>query len=532
MASIEESKTVVFGPDLWRQGTRGVAGSFSGRPYISNMRLYADGSLGPRPRWKRYGQEVSGGATTYGDSVTDTIFPTPCYTVAALDQDGFLVVNSTDVDFVWSTTSHNSTNAGADPTDTNGPHSWVSRVNEYEWIVNLLWINLVNPTLGTFNTFSIRTDLEATFTLGAGANTFVFCGGALHNGRYFIWGYDVTTNGVRSYTNRIWYSDQYDYDTFTSADQFFDIDGEVSGAASLGPNLLIWNNTGEWYILQGGRDDPANGTLTPLGPNRIPAACRPVARYDGVLLFEGSDQQSMVVVSPTGDHDDVSLLHLGFIEDLIQFDYPTPPGYPAASSINNVAFVPYISALTPHGYHQARGVWTEETWGLDTEDNHQLSMEERLGFECLAVLDDTGPDWKIFTRQMYVDGPEEDDGADPFAEVQNGAVHMPRLWEPDMEVRVTRVIVSGRYWKGDDHSALAMTCSIDDGAGSTHSTTASETFSSYSDATGGGPYRVVFKPNGDGMPFTRYSEVKLTGIVSFSVEEVTVEYEVSQQELL
>ena len=56
-----------FDTSTWHQGTRGQLSSVhTERAQITNMRLYPDGSLGPRPRWKRYGQDASGGATTYG----------------------------------------------------------------------------------------------------------------------------------------------------------------------------------------------------------------------------------------------------------------------------------------------------------------------------------------------------------------------------------------------------------------------------------------------------------------------------------
>jgi len=516
---MSQRKTKQFGTSTWKKGSRGLLGPWAtDQARIVDMRLALDGSLIPRPRFEEYidlTSRTSNSAVVFPARYFDTSIPTY--------RDGYFIGDSTSCAFHLSgSASSFATGTGLAAVDTN---TTITQISGTQWLAGHWLIDLKGTTGITVT--NVFTALEAAFE--PGTRTTTVNGSTVHQGRAFYWGTIYNASSVLEQANRIWYSDPYDYSVFTSATQFFDVDSDVEGCASVGSNLFIWTITGDWYVLQG-RGDPADGTLNSLGKGRIPGLRRMAVRQDNALYFLASDKSAIVRVTEGGLIDDTSLGRLGFDADgeiYISNLAPTP----TASSLSNSIYVPNDIPESDefHARHLWNGCWTEETLsGSLSFTTSFVGTNESNNTEMLAHF--VGGNWVINQRQILAKGPIEDVGAIVHAEEPEGVIGLPRIYDPMHPVRVGRVIIDGRYWKGGDYSNPTLGVTAVDGKGGTHTSEtgpSADALATLPDGEGV-PIRMVVQPASDGFtPWTHFVDLTIDSLFSIAIENVTVEYEVS-----
>lgn len=507
--------TRTFGPDAWAQGTRGILGAWAtSRAHIENLRLWKDGSLGPRPKWY-----LDVNLTTQTNANT-LIHPGRfIHSTIGTITDGFFVVAPTITTFYgWGSTSVVASFTAT--YDNISPDMFVSQIDETTYLVGdyLLEFTGIAPLMSSTD---VRAAIVARFGI-AGLQR--MAGSAVHQGRAFYWGTDTPISATYP-LNRIYYSDAYAYGTFTSATQFFDVDGEIQGAVSVGANLFIWTITGEWFVLQG-RGDPADGTLNSIGRGRLPGQGRRPVRFDNHALFLASDATTTVSLGEGGDLDDSGLRRVAFSG--ASYDYFSSATIPnvAANSVENAVIVgAHTIATDPQAFQLWNGAWTEESWDDDLTMGTARTFRagEILSDEIMAVYDSN---WKMYRRDVSIDAPEVSSG---FAETPEAKIELPRINDPLHRVRVNRVIVDCRYWKGASYETPQITGTIADGEGATASLLlgpSTDLLASAPNATGD-PLRMVFTPS-DLMPYTHFTDIKFSAMKGLAIERVSVEIETTK----
>lgn len=440
-------KLITHGPDTWAKGTRGLLnGHATDKPRIVDARMYRDGSLGPRPRWTLGGtvdlSGVDGGfpGTVRVGPVNDTVSRFMAIStggVEAYDETGAPTVSGTV--------------PGANDWGIAGP--W----NEIDTNTYLVGHILIEVGSGAITTQSVANTLYTTFASGIFLNRpplAVKQSGysMVHQGRAFYWGLDLVAN-----TNRLYYSDPYDYITFSEdglggTTQFFDVDGEVGGCISINSNLFIWTTSGEWFVLQG-RGNPANGTLNSIGPGRIPSNWP--ARIDNGAVFLASDLTTIVNIGSGGQMDDISLAYLG--------DRKVPTFEPVirttTDSIVNSILVPTTQDTVRSNHN---GVWTEEDLPFTISTvNSELIANEGAALE-LFIENPSGSDFDVYYRESMLDAPQ----AGSAFESPVSKLTLPRVVVPGAQLRIRRVVVDVRTYDTTD-PAPTLSVEVRDGDNNT-----------------------------------------------------------------
>lgn len=522
-----DRKTISFDAGTWLKGTRGqvATAASDGRPSLVNMRLYPDGGLGPRPRWRRWGNTASGGAIFYGDTnqghVQFVRFTTS--TPSLIDQRGLVVVGSSNTRGHYiSGGSHQTLSNIATVTAQGGP--FIDRITDTQWMMNGLYI----VTNGNTNISVTSAQAALATRFGLTAADFRLTGQAIHQGRSYFSGPSIPALSVHSITapNRVYYSDANAYATFTSATQFFDVDGYIQGMASTGNNLLIWTREGIWYVLQG-RGNPANGTLTKLGPGQVPHkyndGTTPNLRDN--LLFSRSGRNGLVSVGSGGGMDDAALAHLAFVGTADSTNYSVRG---AASGRHGTAIIPDQNTAMA-AYVLNRGSWSYETWGMSSQNASYAGMDEDEAEEALFLYV-SGSGWAVYRRPMFITAPEAAISGDAFAETPTGIVRLPRIMDPMQDTKITRVIIDARYWKGASYDAPDMDVLVGtgfDGPTSTFVQGPSDGLLSGLANESGIEVRLEYTPDG-AMPFSHMNDVVIQNITSIVIDKVTVEFETTR----
>ncbi len=528
-----------FGPDTWVQGTRAlIEPHATSKPLIENMRVWSDGLLGPRPLWTDPVINI----TDANENIATLIRPAE---FVYLDEyyEGYLSVSPSYVRFY---NRSGTLLAEASATTQTGRHMTATRITDTHWLVGKMWINLRRDSVSVGTWPIVTVDANAALKTAFSLFTHTVKGSTVHQGRAFYWGYGSDAVAVPYPSNRVYYSDSVvasgysAYHTFSSATQFFDVDGEVLGCVSVGSNLMIWTREGRWFVMQGS-GDPATATFSYLGTGKIPNADRWPLIWDRTVYFVSSDETSLVSINAGGIVEDRELAYLGFRKTPAAFysgSKGTPnddsPVVPALSSLYNSALFPYLNTSARHN---RSGVWTEETWDwtdldIDADNEYQVAIDERNGREMLAVWD-SGSDWNIHEREIMNDEPSPSPAGDwseyseDYVDVP-GRVVLPRIFEPDKQVRIKKVIIDAVTWEstGTFHPAATMTVKVNDGKATTTPLTlgpASDPLSSVPD-TDRKPIRIV--ATGAPTSYTSFSDVSLEDIEGIAIETVMVEYEI------
>lgn len=530
---MSRTQVVRFGADTWRKGTRGLTRQPTEMPRISNMRVWDDGSLGPRPLW------VAEANLPTSIGSTAKLWPCRFSTDSFLSTgtSGFAAVDDGEVSFFrYGDTTAYATVATTMRAITEG--STLSQCSAFEWLLGRYHLLMVDSTVAyapvvTDVSTAIATRFGTTFSTG------VTMGSCVHQGRGYYWAPDQTAGVGTPWRNfnRIYYSDDLTaaapYRTFTSASQYFDIDGRIAGLLSLGPNLLIWTEAGDWFVLQG-RGDPSLGTLNALGKNRIPGAKRYPQIYDQVGYFLSSDTQAIVKVSSGGQFEERELAHLGVSGAALAYN-ETPPVGMAISSLSNSILAPAFNGGDHR--HLYNGVWTTEAWGTSVFGNFQVGTDDTENREMLFFYNSGTTRWQYSYRDITNDQPSYSIGGAfaEYTEVEDCELGLPRLFSPTEQVRVRRVIIDARTFSsnGTYWPSASMEAWVYDGKDDLHQLVlgpASQPLSGVPNV-GHTPIRIVATPSST-LPFTSFSDVELLAMKGIAIESVTVEFEISGGQIL
>lgn len=514
-----DSKFVSFGPDTWAKGTRGLTGAHAtDMPKLQDCMLYRDGSLGPRPKW-----QTKLLTETDADFPSDeTLFFACPFRYIDTYYPGFIFIGPNQINWYDEAGTLFAQRSGAGsgvPGVTT--RSKVTRIDTENWLVDNRVITLYDPGVS----FVPHTIGAATVDLSVFGTINVY-GSTIHQGRSFFWGLDVSF-GFQRYRNRVWYSDAYDYDLASSALQYFDVDGNIAGLVSLGSTLAIWTEQGDWYALQG-VGNPANATLSKIGPQRIPPKLSQATRVDQTALFYSSDGMVMCTMDLGGEVDDLSLERLGINRSAYNYsESGTTPRMSANSLLNTITAPksPLHNVLA-----SANGVWYEEQWGMTTYGiEPQVSSDANERVQWVAIYDSGLSGWGVFKREMTIDQPEDPTG---FAETLTSTITLPRITMPDATLRVTQVVLDIRSYSPDT-PAPVVSVSVADGHNVVTAMTTGPAVPPFSGVLGaygqGRSHRIAafVEP----LSFTHFSDIA----VSFSglvIERISVEYQVSPEGVL
>jgi hypothetical protein len=529
---VSTSQTVKFGAQTWQKGTRGLLSPHAtDKCRIENMRFYDDGSLGPRPLWLADDTEfdVKFGANAkifparynYGDG-------------AAPQTEGYFIVEGADWEYYRDGTSTAYAEFTGSLTFAGDEHSSLSQIDDENWLLDEYLITLAGPAPATPKTIDV-TDVGAAIDTKFGGGDNIQCrGSVIHQGRAFYYG-PMFSGTAYDFSNRFYYSDPYNaaghgYGVFTSAEQFIDVDGVIKGMTSIGANLFIWTEEGEWYMLQG-RGDPSLGTLNSLGKGRIPGQNRFATRHDRKAMFLSSDTQTIVTLNEGGGFDEDALSYLGGDTTAVPYNEDAP-GAMAISSLQNSILQPfYLSTLARHRYN---GVWADEAWGVTTYGAFVVATSEYLEREHLIVrVQGASTLWTVYKRQITQDSPNSSGGGAwaEYAETENMELDLPRLSDPVRQVRVKRIVIDARTWEstGTFWPSAAMTVKVEDGKGNLNTLVLgpdSQPLSGVDDVANS-PIRIVATPT-EMLPYTHFSDVQFSAMIGVAIENVSVELEISE----
>ena len=520
---MSSTNRVRFGADIWSKGHRGLEKAHtSQRASIKNMRLYTNGILGPRPLWEDY-------VIQFDNAFHDTDTRIMCV------HDGVMSIASTG-----RYKNYGSNTTVTTTTDTRDLERYVRHeaLGYQKYMVGTLLLDTLAAE-SVITADDALTDLGTQFSITNTINVMT------HQGRAFFWG------GGGSLPYRVYYSDSVvtagdaAYYTITGSDQYFDVGYNVEGVASLGANLLIWDDSGNWTIMQG-TGDPAEATFNSLRDGRIPRNIPP-SILDGELIFHSDDDQALVVVNGAGQMDDETLRHLGRSETNTRTtwnpaDEPIAP-VPAVNSAGNTMIIPNYDKS---GLHLYNGVWTYEEWDISTtlltvgpgaSPLLQVDVDQGNNKEILAIAsyNAVGTTWDVHERDLTVSAPSTSaigdfsEYAESYANAY-GEVILPRIMDPTKQVRVKTVIIDGVTWSQTEatYPAAGLDIVVSDGKGNDTTLTLGPTATPFSDQPNGTetPIRLV----GTGAPtvYTSFSDVKITNLVGVGIESVTVEFEISE----
>ena len=525
---MSENQIVRFGPETWRKGHRGkLLPHATDKPFLENLQQWTNGHLGPRPWWQDTPVQLSalitqnariiGANYSYGQT-------------GGQGEPGILAVGSSEVEFYRESDNYATVYAN-NATGVPNVHknSWVTQIDTFNWLVHDSLVLSAGPAPAvpkTITVTSLATAVDSRFGGGAAIQT---VGSTVHQGRSFIWG-GMLSGSTVSAENRIYYSDAYAYTTFTSATQFFDVDGSVQGCMSLGSNLVIWTQEGRWYVLQG-RGDPSLGTLNFVGFQRIPPPDMQPAHQDGSGVFLSADGNAICQVNGSGAVDDTSLLYLG--------PNANPGGYidlrdipsPESSSLYNFTMVPTSNTEMLVQYE---GVWYREKNVVAVFDDHQRGIQPQTGRLLLMEWNTATSRWDVFFRTPVLTGLDEDSLGNAFVagfyETSAAQLYLPRLSDPTKQIRVKRIVIDGQTWSGNGlfSPGAAVSVVVYDGKeGDATMVLGPESTPLASQPSRVAPVRIVATPP-DMMPYTSFSDIKLENMKGIAIQTITVEVEISQ----
>lgn len=523
---------VRFGPETWAKGDRGLFGAHAtDKPFLENMRFYADGSLGVRPRWRD--AEI---VLPAGDFDANTrIFPAQYD--AGFDgsyDDGICAVGTSEIAFYKLDGTKWAEATGLTLLGINR-NTTVTRITDILWLVGPVLIRLgqSTPVVGVGAVTVVAYVIPALNAEFGGS--IVIEGSTVHGGRAFYWG-PRTDGGSIVNLNRVYYSDSaitsgdLAYSTFLEASgaQYFDVDGVVRGCVSVGPNLFIWTQDGKWTMMQG-VGEPRTLTFTSLGRARIPGKGAVPAILDRAAVFMSSDLMSMVTMTSGGDIDDSDLGYLGFQAVALPYSEGANPQM-VTSSLYNATLVP-APVVESQARHNWNGVWTFEDWDLSTYGNYQVGTSEDTSQEMLAArVIGMATEWHVYFRETTIAGPEYSDAGDfsEFAEDPTGSVTLPRLFDPNRQVRVLKVTLDIRTYSttGTYFPLPEFTVRVLDGLGNYTTLTIETVNDPYLSRVGS--HRVVASGL---LPYTSFSDVEIVGIKGVTIEAITVDFEANESKV-
>ncbi len=545
-------KTQVFGPTTWVKGDRGLMRTHTtDMPKLINMRVHPNGYLGPRPRWLMSSVALTlasySGVETFGAD-----FHIGSSSVQAEQANsGFVVIKNGVVEFHKLDGTLFAEEAGVSTT----PIVLLTTIPQYvdnETVIyggNVITLGVEGSNIVPYIR-NADASAAANTAFFSGSGTTRFSLGVAHQGRAFYIGYHSSSETIQdpegsgggeattvyAHKNRLWYSDPYDYATFTNDSQFIDFPFEIFGVFSIGASLFIWGPYGDWFMLQG-RGDPASGTLNYLGRQSRPAGRRYPVLHNNIAYFMSHDHKRMVSFDEGGNFDTTSLAHLGLRDEgKVPLD-GSGDAVMWADSILDTILVRGQSNDSTHRHYQ-NGVWTEEDWtGFSNDYDSTAGRYSTIptdGYELLTVTDQvTGITLDAFFRPTYLDHLAQTPSGETEAETDMvGTVKLPLIVDPQQTLRINRVLVDIEGERQTGEASPTMTLTIERQDGTTLDLTIGPESDQLTFTEGGGRERrrLQFEPS-EMDRFTPRAEIILTDIRRLAIEQVTVEYEIGTTEL-
>lgn len=525
---MSETKYAAYGVDVWSKGDRGLLHpSVTDRPSLVNVRVYRDGSLGPRPRW------TFDSTTNTGAGINARIWPARYRYGNGISPgvSGFVAIGTGVLDFYqWGNLVDRPyatyTGAGSPAASLQSQHA---QIDETQWVIGEQLIDLSGPAPATPKSIGLTevgTTLDPAF---AGANQIPVRGAVQHQGRTFYWG-SIFTGTSYSARNRLWYSDAYAPVTFSSSTQYIDFDGGlIEGAVSVGSNLFVWTSAAEWFVIQG-RGNPADASVNAVGPGRRPLLGRPPARLDNTAIFFSSDLTALIVLTEDGTMDEVMLGHLGARESTPSFETITAVTWlaPAADGEVNVVILTMEEARARSMHN---GIWTTEDWGIAQDatypNSEQVGICPQGNAEMLASYRHANATWDVFLRETTIDRPQPAGGVND--ETFTCTLGLPRLVVPSADIRVRSVTVDCRTYSATN-PLPQLAVFVTDGTNTQTAFSTGPNASSLA-SVGEGEKSHQFLYTSAPLSFSQFSDVTIefNGLV---IENVLVEYETSQEPLV
>lgn len=543
--------TAVFSASTWQQGTRGrLDPGATTLARLKDVWVCRDGLVRPRALWDyQFNTDAEGPTATNGGMTgpwwtgayrgdnqltTNQLFMfyvnSSSDFVAMMDEDG------TDTDLTSADPSWELMGA-----DYGNDYVWFTRIDRTKYLVMSDYLVSNDPDFGSgswpsgpeVTVTSARTAIDTAFSL----SSFQCWASTVFDGRAFYAGTAFGTQGG----GRIYYSDLYDYTTFSSATQFFDVDGNVLGMVPLGSSMFIYTDASRWYSFVGGAD-PSTAVLRFLGHQTTPkwgysetsgsrrrGSAQP-RELNGVAYFI-SPEDSLCILTPDGRVDDQSLRHIDCVGSLVP-----DAAYDTLT----------VRSGTKKFYRMQYGVWTEEnmytTATLSKSSTNPMDRALTLDRDkewLRTIRSSSSVDHSfVYSRDTLETNLPTADGSgsndeETYANI-DAQIHLPRLYVEGMRVRIREV-------------AVDMTLEGSDGTGSRcdleiEGPTETATFANVAGAYGtvwdanyndsgrdGKRCRKIFSMLG---PFQSHADVKLTDLRHVAIERVTVKYEVSKDRLL
>lgn len=294
--------------EKWSQGPTGSGNDDAGDYNSVNAQVYENGTLGPRPGWKKL--TVANGTKGH-DAANDEL--AGCLWFRDTDDDDrFALFYRDDSDSdnlkydvfalaspTWSA-GGNTISAQGDTASIHPPgYATTSRHKKVDVWNDGFVLSGIGPYLSVATTNGIGAPTKPTIADGNPASV------TRYRERAYYWGF-------ANKPGRIYYSDPADYAT-VGATSFFDVNldvdsiaGAVTGVWAVANSLLIARRDDSWLVLTG--TSPENGTLREIGRDITPDFLSG-AVFDGQVFFLNRSAQGIVVASPSSV-DANSLRHL------------------------------------------------------------------------------------------------------------------------------------------------------------------------------------------------------------------------------
>ena len=541
-----------FGPETWAKGSSGKAGPFNpdGMAYIENLLVAHDGSLVVTHPWYRWGWHAN--SATYKnligfDQTTNlsgtnfamivpiryrdqAVSPTVHRDALALvDGGGTKIFDAYIIADPLTTYFEDST------VDARGAiqfgFGFLDYTNRYSALIQGMALKSEGVGALDGSVENGRIALGSRFILSG--TSFFYVGSTIHQSRAFYWGFVVdTATGTSMFSNRIWYSDPFDYVNFSEDTQWFEVDGEVRGAVSLGPNLLIWTVEGNWFVIQG-RGDPSKATKHHKGQDRILPLDSQAAIYQDVAIFLSEDGYKLVVIDRDGNPDYETLARFG------AEDVSTNVGRRwSVSSFPKQEVIIAPGSTLGEAYALYRGAWVNEVWSMGAtaftdRAVHRGFPEANREYLSVPVEVSAGVwEHEVYYRSALTSEPSsyvDSAGTQPASTVQ-GKIELPRLWHPESDIKILEVTIDVQYWKAASdpvYDDVAIEVEVEDSKGDTYPFTLGpdSTVISGLPAASPGHVRITATPTAESLPFESWSLVRIQGIQAMAIEQVTVGYE-------
>lgn len=539
-----------FGKEVWAQGTRGEGDPHGDRAFIENMHTYTDGALGIRSKWKMVWEDPSTEQYTNYSKVRGAWNAAPSDFILRNGDDGVSVVRLSDDTELWSWSASTMNDTVANHfIDAQASLARVLFVFNQEGVA-------VPPATPTSTTIPIHTDYS--YSSSSVVTALIWQGRAW----YLVYGYDTGT-AVIPISNRIIYTDLYDFDAFTDSG-YFDLDIDtLAGLVVVDNDLMTYNEDGRWFRLTSGGGPVTSMSVTPWVDGRVPSEGRYIT-VDGATFFLSGPYYAdpRVTVVTSRGLDDESLKHLRpkahySAPDYVQMEIP------AGSSVNNCVWLPWrettgvdtkAGKLDLYGYVFYDGAWWNDKslhLDVDTAGDYEIAgttmdWDSEAIMVCWVTWNDGGGTYSteahMYTRDISLDRPSNNndtwsDRAEntnvagtnaEWSEFGQGKVILPRLaGEAHQYVRIRKVTVDFKYWQSTDiYADVSLDISVQDQEGNDTTFTKDNDLTALSDAT---PGYLRVEASVDGMPFTPWCEVTLDGIDSLAIESVHVDYEIEDR---